>query len=277
MPSRPVRAPISTTRLPGPVAARAAGRSARSRPTHIALTRRVVPRRRRRSRPRRRRSARRCSCRSGRCPRTTPRNRCRLAALVERAEAQRVEQRDRPRAHREDVAQDAADAGGRALEGLDRRGVVVALDLERHGQAVADVDHAGVLARALQHAPRRSWAAAAAAGASACSRSARSTAGENMASSRSLGSRPSSSLDALEPRRRSARAARWRGSGVTAAHATTGRRAKSSSPAAGRGRPSSRAAGRRRARGGASARARCPPRLATPATRVDRAVGVVAP
>ena len=36
------------------------------------------------------------------------------------AEAQRVEHGDRPRADREDVAQDAADAGGRALERLDR-------------------------------------------------------------------------------------------------------------------------------------------------------------
>ena len=46
------------------------------------------------------------------------------------AEAQRVEQRDRPRAHGEHVAQDAADAGRRALVGLDEGGVVVALHLE---------------------------------------------------------------------------------------------------------------------------------------------------
>ena len=38
---------------------------------------------------------------------------------VERAEAQRVHHRDRPRAHREDVADDAADAGRRALVRLD--------------------------------------------------------------------------------------------------------------------------------------------------------------
>src|SRR3954447_19518020 len=44
------------------------------------------------------------------------------------AEAQGVEDRDRPRADREDVAQDAADAGGGALERLDRAGVVVRLD-----------------------------------------------------------------------------------------------------------------------------------------------------
>ena len=37
------------------------------------------------------------------------------ARVVERAEAQRVHERDRARAHREDVADDAADAGRRAL------------------------------------------------------------------------------------------------------------------------------------------------------------------
>ena len=94
------------------------------------------------------------------------------ALLVERAEPQRVAQRDRPRAHREDVAQDAAHARGRALVGLDGRGVVVALDLERDGEAVADVDHAGVLTRALQHARAVAWAGGAARGASACSRNA---------------------------------------------------------------------------------------------------------
>ena len=75
-----------------------------------------------------------------------------MRSRVELAEAQRVEHRDRPRAEREDVAQDAADAGGRALEGLDRARVVVGLDLEGDRQAVADVDRAGVLARAHQHA-----------------------------------------------------------------------------------------------------------------------------
>ena len=68
------------------------------------------------------------------------------------AEAERVEDRDRARAHREDVAQDAAHAGGGALVRLHRGGVVVALDLERHGQPVADPDHAGVVAGAGHHA-----------------------------------------------------------------------------------------------------------------------------
>ena len=76
--------------------------------------------------------------------------------VVGRAERQRVHRRDRPRAHGEDVAQDAADAGGGALVGLDVGGVVVALHLEdqRHPfpiWPVADVDDARVLARAADH------------------------------------------------------------------------------------------------------------------------------
>ena len=49
--------------------------------------------------------------------------------------------------HGEDVAQDAADAGGRALEWLDRAGVVVRFHLECDAPAVADVDDAGVFPR----------------------------------------------------------------------------------------------------------------------------------
>ncbi len=67
------------------------------------------------------------------------------------AEAQRVHHEHRPGAHREDVAHDAADAGGRALVGLDVARVVVRLDLEGDGQALADVDDAGVLAHADEH------------------------------------------------------------------------------------------------------------------------------
>ena len=61
-----------------------------------------------------------------------------------RSEAQRIQQKFRPRAHRKDVANDSADAGGRALERLDRARMIVTLDLERDGPAIADIDHAGV-------------------------------------------------------------------------------------------------------------------------------------
>ncbi len=70
------------------------------------------------------------------------------------AEGERVEAGDRPRAHGEHVAQDAADPRGRALVGLDVARVVVALHLEDHRQPVTDVDHARVLARALDHPGR---------------------------------------------------------------------------------------------------------------------------
>ena len=73
------------------------------------------------------------------------------ARMLRRAEAERIQGRDRPRAHGEDVAQDAADAGRRALVGLDIGGVVVALHLEDGDEPLADVDDAGVLARSLDH------------------------------------------------------------------------------------------------------------------------------
>ena len=68
---------------------------------------------------------------------------------VERAEAQRVEHRDWASAHREDVAQDATHAGGRALIRLDCGRMVVRFNLEGDGEAVTDRNHAGILARAL--------------------------------------------------------------------------------------------------------------------------------
>ena len=70
-------------------------------------------------------------------------------------EAQAVEDRDRPRAHRDDVAQDPADSGRGALERLHGRRVVVRLDLERDRRPVAEVEDAGVLARPLQDALAR--------------------------------------------------------------------------------------------------------------------------
>ncbi len=76
------------------------------------------------------------------------------ARVFRTAEPQRVQVGDRPGAHGEDIAQDAADAGRRALVGLDEAGMVVALHLEDGGQPVADIDHAGILARAVDH-PRR--------------------------------------------------------------------------------------------------------------------------
>jgi hypothetical protein len=80
---------------------------------------------------------------------TTPESRRRLAAafgLPGRMSPKRSEliSEHGPRAHGEDVAHNAADAGGRALERLDRARVIVRFHLERDAPAVADVDDAGV-------------------------------------------------------------------------------------------------------------------------------------
>ena len=72
--------------------------------------------------------------------------------VIGRAEAERVHRRDGACAHGEDITQDAAHASRGALIGFDEGGVVVALHLEDDGLAVAHVDHAGVLARALDDA-----------------------------------------------------------------------------------------------------------------------------
>jgi hypothetical protein len=70
----------------------------------------------------------------------------------DRPEAQRIHDGDRTRAHGEDVAQNSTDAGGRTLEWLNERRVIVRLNLESASPAVTNVDDAGVLARALHHA-----------------------------------------------------------------------------------------------------------------------------
>jgi hypothetical protein len=77
---------------------------------------------------------------------------CALELEARLAEAKAVEQRHRACAHRDDVAQDPADACRRSLERLDRGGVVVALDLEGDRLAVTEIDHARVLAGTLEDA-----------------------------------------------------------------------------------------------------------------------------
>ena len=89
--------------------------------------------------------------------------------IIERPEPERVEQGDRTRAHREDVADDAADAGRRALVRLDERRVIVRFDLENRGETIADVDGARILPGSLKNSLRRSSAAFSNARASSCS------------------------------------------------------------------------------------------------------------
>ena len=79
--------------------------------------------------------------------------------MFRRAKGERVEARDRPRAHREHVAQNAADAGGRALIRLDVARMVVALHLEHDRLTVADVDDAR-RSRPAPGSPTAPWSAA---------------------------------------------------------------------------------------------------------------------
>src|SRR5205823_1329005 len=65
-------------------------------------------------------------------------------------ESQAVQDRDRPRTHRDDVAEDSPNPGRGTLEGLDGRRVIVGLDLEGHGLPVPEIDHARVLTGTLE-------------------------------------------------------------------------------------------------------------------------------
>ncbi len=60
-------------------------------------------------------------------------------------ETQAIQKRYRTRPHRDDVAQDPADAGRGPLERLDGGRMVVRLDLEGDRLAIAEIDHSGVL------------------------------------------------------------------------------------------------------------------------------------
>jgi hypothetical protein len=64
---------------------------------------------------------------------------------MDRTETQRVEEKDRPRAHGKNVANDSAYSCCSALERFNCAGVVVALHLKGNSPTVANVDYAGVL------------------------------------------------------------------------------------------------------------------------------------
>jgi len=70
-------------------------------------------------------------------------------SICNRAETQRVQTKFGTRAHRENVANDSANAGGRALKRLDRARVIMTLDLERNRPAVTNVDDAGIFFASL--------------------------------------------------------------------------------------------------------------------------------
>ena len=74
-----------------------------------------------------------------------------ITSVARRAEPQAIEQRDRTRAHREDIAQNATRAGRRPLVRLDGGGVVMGLDLERDRPAAGEPQDAGIFTRPLDH------------------------------------------------------------------------------------------------------------------------------
>src|SRR5690606_21430459 len=78
---------------------------------------------------------------------------------VEVPEPQGVQERYRPRTHREDVAHDATHPGGRTLVRLDGRRVVVGFNLEGDAETFTNVDHTGVLAGALDYSLAGCWKA----------------------------------------------------------------------------------------------------------------------
>ncbi len=93
----------------------------------------------------------------------------------DRAETQRIEHGNRPRAHGENIAQNPAHAGRRALKRFDEARMIVRFDLEYGHQAVADIHHARILSRALHHVRARASAGVSDARAMICRSSARST------------------------------------------------------------------------------------------------------
>ena len=102
---------------------------------------------------RRRRSGCRCCCRSLQCRRRRLRRSpgSRAFRAVHLAKPQRIHQRDRTSAHRENVADDAADAGGGALIRLDERsGSLCDSILKTAASPSPDSTRASVLARALR-------------------------------------------------------------------------------------------------------------------------------
>ena len=200
------------------------------------------------------------------------------------AEPQRVEHGDRPGAHREDVAEDPADAGRGALVRLDGARVVVRLDLERDGEPVADRDDAGVLARPGDDALAAPVGSVRSSGRELLYEQCSLHITLNIASSRSFGSRPpsrsriASSSSSVTPSRRWSGSLGGRRGRLGHASSGAGRRPPGrAGPLALRGRAlderaddpqpvvASRASPRPRSPGGASGPPRCRRRSITPA------------
>src|SRR5207244_9998489 len=74
-----------------------------------------------------------------------------ISTLDQRNEQQDVKNPNRTYPHGKNISKDAAHAGRGTLVGLDRRRMIVRLDLEDDRQPVTDVDRPRVLAWSLEH------------------------------------------------------------------------------------------------------------------------------
>ena len=73
------------------------------------------------------------------------------ARRIWRAKTQRIQIGNRPRPHGEDITQNAANPRRRTIIGFDVGWVVVAFHFENGSQTLTDINHAGILTRALDH------------------------------------------------------------------------------------------------------------------------------
>ena len=77
--------------------------------------------------------------------------------MIQRSETQAVHRRNRPRAHRENISQNSADAGRRTLKRFNERRMIVRLNLERGAPAVTEIHDARVFARRDDYAWSSCW------------------------------------------------------------------------------------------------------------------------
>ena len=75
-----------------------------------------------------------------------------MTGVTHRAEEEGIHDRERASPHREDVAQDATDTRRGTLVGLNGRGVVVALNANRHRDTVTGINYTGVFTGSDQDA-----------------------------------------------------------------------------------------------------------------------------
>src|SRR5262249_15604725 len=77
--------------------------------------------------------------------------------IVQTPKTERIQNRNGPRAHREDVAENATHSGRRALKRFDKTGMIVRFNLESDDVSAADIDDARIFSRALHNelSPRR--------------------------------------------------------------------------------------------------------------------------